>query len=72
MFVWVELPPGVDGEGLLERALGEFGVVFVPAAAFADARDRAAPANGARLSFSGAGPAALREAVARFAAALDG
>lgn len=72
MFVWVELPPGVDGERLLERALAEFGVVFVPSAAFADASDRTAPTNGARLSFSGADPATLREAVARFAAALAG
>ena len=70
MFAWVELPPGMDGERLLERTIAEHGVVFVPAAAFADPRDRAAPANGARLSFSSGEPAVLREAVGRLAACL--
>lgn len=70
MFVWVELPPGRDGERLLERAVAGFGVVFVPAAAFADPRDRAAPANAVRLSYSTGTPAMLREAVVRFAAVL--
>lgn len=70
MFVWVELPAGMDGERLLERSVVESGVVFVPAAAFADPGDRAAPTNAVRLSFSGGEPEVLREAVERLAAVL--
>jgi 2-aminoadipate transaminase len=70
MFVWVELPPQTDGERLLERALVEQGVAFVPSAAFADVHDSEAPANAVRLSFSMLEPEALRRAVARFAACL--
>lgn len=70
MFVWVELPREVDGERLLERALDEHGVAFVPSAAFADVHDRDAPANAVRLSFSTLEPESLRVAVAKFAACL--
>ena len=34
MFVWVRLPEGMDGEALLERALAEERVAFVPGAPF--------------------------------------
>lgn len=70
MFVWVELPAGTDGEALLERTAAEHGIVFVPARAFADPDDRAAPSNAVRLSFSAAPPPVLRKAAARFAACL--
>ena len=70
MFVWVELPPETDGERLLERALVEQGVAFVPSAAFADVHDRDAPANAVRLSYSTLEPESLRRAVAKFAACL--
>ena len=70
MFVWVELPAGTDGERLLERALDEHGVAFVPAAAFADVHDLEAPVNAVRLSFSTLEPELLRRAVAKFAACL--
>ncbi|MXW02500.1 MAG: PLP-dependent aminotransferase family protein [Holophagales bacterium] len=70
MFVWVELPPDTDGERLLERALAEHGVAFVPSAAFADVHDLDAPANAVRLSFSTLEPESLRVAVAKFAACL--
>ena len=70
MFVWVELPEGTDGLELLERTMAEHGLAFVPAAAFADPGDRAAPRNAARLSYSTLEPAALREAVAKFAACI--
>lgn len=70
MFVWVELPEGTDAERLLERTLAERKIAFVPAAAFADPADRAACGNAARLSFSRLEPAALREAVADFAACI--
>lgn len=72
MFVWVELPQGTDGERLLERTLAERKIAFVPGAAFADAADRAAPRNAARLSFSRLEPEGLREAVAGFAACIRG
>ena len=70
MFVWVELPEGMDAERLLERTLAERKIAFVPAAAFVDPADRAACRNAARLSFSRLEPAALREAVADFAACI--
>ena len=70
MFVWVELPEGTDGEQLLQRTLAERKIAFVPAIAFADGADRAAPRNAARLSFSRLDPEALREAVAGFAACI--
>ncbi len=70
MFVWVQLPEGTDGEQLLQRTLAERKIAFVPAVAFADGADRAAPRNAARLSFSRLEPEALREAVANFAACI--
>ena len=70
MFVWVGLPEGVDGESLLQRTLSERRVAFLPATAFADGGDRAAPRNAARLSFSRLEPEALRAAVADFAACI--
>lgn len=70
MFVWVELPEGLDGEQLLERTLAERKIAFVPAAAFADGADGTAPRNAARLSFSRLEPEALREAVVNFAGCI--
>jgi DNA-binding transcriptional MocR family regulator len=49
MFVWVTLPEGVDGEKLLDRAVQEARVAFVPGAAFYPDRSGR---NTARLSFS--------------------
>ncbi len=71
LFVWLELPPETDAEELLERALVEHGVAFVPSAAFTDPDDRGAPANAARLSFSTLEPEELRCAVAKLSACLD-
>ena len=48
MFVWVTLPEGVDGEKLLDRAVQEARVAFVPGAAFYPDRSGR---NTARLSF---------------------
>lgn len=72
MFAWVELPEATDGLELLARTMATRGIAFVPAAAFADRADRAAPRNGARLSFSTLEPEALHEAVAHFAACIRG
>src|SRR4051794_35396341 len=49
MFVWLELPDGIDGAALLERAVREARVAFVPGAAFHPDRTGA---NTIRLSFS--------------------
>jgi 2-aminoadipate transaminase len=62
-FVWVELPGAVDTSALLERALDEEGVAFVPGSAFsADGRS----GRGAlRLSFASQPPEQIREGVRR-------
>jgi hypothetical protein len=49
LFVWLRLPDGMDGASLLDRAVKEAGVAFVPGAAFFhDDRGR----NTLRLSYS--------------------
>lgn len=62
LFVWVTLPPGIDGRRLLERAVAEAGVAFVPGAAFFAEE---AMANTLRLSFSLAAPEAIESGIAR-------
>jgi 2-aminoadipate transaminase len=62
-FVWVELPGDVDADVLLDRALAEEGVAFVPGSAFA-ADGRSGRAS-LRLSFAGQPPEAIREGVRR-------
>jgi 2-aminoadipate transaminase len=65
-FLWPELPAGVDGDALAERALGEK-VVFVPGSAFyVDGTGQ----RRIRLSFSHPTAEKLREGVHRLAAAL--
>jgi DNA-binding transcriptional MocR family regulator len=49
MFVWVDLPPGIDAAALLENALAEIQVAFVPGAPFHTDRTGR---NTLRLSFS--------------------
>jgi DNA-binding transcriptional MocR family regulator len=64
LFVWVRLPEGVDAAALLDRAVKEAGVAFVPGAAFFhDSRDR----NTLRLSFSLATEAQIEDGIARLA-----
>lgn len=67
MFVWLELPEGVDGGELLKRSVEEAKVAFVPGAAFFPDRGRR---NTARLSFSLARPDVIAAAIPRFAAAV--
>jgi len=62
MFVWLDLPHGVDGAELLARAIETERVAFVPGAAFF--ADGAKP-NTLRLSFSLNPPAAIDEGVGR-------
>jgi DNA-binding transcriptional MocR family regulator len=64
LFVWLRLPDGCDGAALLERAVTEANVAFVPGAAFHyDGRGR----NAVRLSFSLPGEAEIEEGIARLA-----
>ncbi|MGZ3459743.1 MAG: aminotransferase-like domain-containing protein [Archangium sp.] len=64
MFVWVELPSGVDTLALLRRAVEEEQMAFLPGAAFAVEGGRSA-SHCLRLNFSHCGPEQLRDAVAR-------
>lgn len=68
MFVWVTLPEGMDAAALLETAVADHGIAFVPGHAFyADGRAR----NTMRLSFSLPSADAIREGMARLKAALN-
>lgn len=67
LFVWVTLPEGVDGAALLQRAIAEANVAFVPGGAFFfDGRGR----NTLRLSFSLPDPATIDAGIAKIAALL--
>lgn len=68
MFVWVELPEGMDGTALLERAIREARVAFVPGAAFYP--DRSGK-NTIRLSFSVNRPDRIREGIRRLGALIS-
>lgn len=64
LFVWVQLPEGIDGASLLERAVAEANVAFVPGGAFFfDGRGR----NSMRLSYSLPSEAEIEEGIARLA-----
>lgn len=62
-FVWVELPPQLDGDRVCEEALAEARVAVVPGSAFAATAP--APANHLRLSFASCAPGEIRTAVER-------
>src|SRR5262245_36870633 len=64
LFAWVRLPDAIDAAGLLDRAVAEAGVAFVPGAAFFhDGRGRSA----LRLSYSLADEAQIEAGIARLA-----
>jgi DNA-binding transcriptional MocR family regulator len=64
LFVWVRLPDGCDGAALLQRAVEEARVAFVPGGAFFfDGRDR----NTMRLSYSLPDEATIGEGIRRLA-----
>jgi 2-aminoadipate transaminase len=69
VFVWVELPEGVDAGEVLRVAL-EQGVAFVPGHAFAADGSRTG-SNCMRLNFSHSTPEMIDEAVARLGRALQ-
>ena len=64
MFVWVWLPQGMDGKLLLERALAEERVAFVPGEPFFA---EVPAANAIRLSYSLPTAAEIEDGVARLA-----
>jgi DNA-binding transcriptional MocR family regulator len=64
MFVWLTLPEGMDGKALLERALAEERVAFVPGEPFFA---EVAAANTLRLSYSLPSDADIDEGVRRLA-----
>ncbi len=67
LFVWLTLPEGTDGAALLERAVAEAGVAFVPGGPFFP---RGGGENTARLSYSLPDVADIREGIRRLAALL--
>jgi len=69
MFVWVELPEGMDTGKLLETAVTEAQVAFIPGAAFT-LPGRTAP-NCMRLNFSNCTPDRIEEGIARLADVIN-
>jgi hypothetical protein len=64
LFVWVRLPEGADAASLLDRAVNEENIAFVPGAAFFfDGRGR----NTLRLSYSLPSEAEIEDGIARLA-----
>jgi 2-aminoadipate transaminase len=66
LFVWVELPDGIDARELLARCVDRK-VAFVPGGSFFAGTRRE---NTARLNFSAMPPEKIREGLRRLAAAL--
>jgi len=67
MFIWLTLPEGIDAAALLQRAIAEARIAFVPGRAFhADGSG----ANTLRLNFSLADAARITDGVARLGALL--
>jgi len=64
MFVWIDLPEGIDGAALLARAIAEERVAFVPGAPFFAEVPRA---NAIRLSYSLPTDEQIEEGVGRLA-----
>ena len=67
MFVWLTLPDGMDGKLLLERALAEERVAFVPGEPFFA---EVPAANAIRLSYSLPTDAQIEDGVARLASLI--
>ena len=69
MFVWVELPAGMDAEVLLAKSLASIRVAFVPGSAFALPGTPAA-ARYLRLTFASVTPERIHEGIGRLGALL--
>jgi DNA-binding transcriptional MocR family regulator len=68
MFVWVQLPPGSDGARLLEAALAEEKVAFVPGAPFFAVEPEP---NSLRVSYSLPSLEEIDEGVRRLARVIE-
>ena len=68
MFVWLKVPEGLDGAHLLEAALAEERVAFVPGGPFFAVEPQA---NTLRLSYSLLGPEDIDEGVRRLARVVE-
>lgn len=69
LFTWLTLPEGIDGAELLQRAITQAQVAFVPGGAFHfDAKGR----NTLRLSYSLPDEATIAEGIARLARLIAG
>ena len=64
MFVWIQLPEGMDGAALLERSLAEERIAFVPGAPFCA---EVPASNAIRLSYSLPTDAEIEDGVRRLA-----
>ena len=67
LFVWVTLPESMNGAALLQRAVAEQNVAFVPGGAFFH---DGSGANTIRLSYSLPEPDQINEGIRRLAALL--
>lgn len=70
LFVWVELPEGVDSGELLAQAIEEEQLVFVPGHGFST-DDRPCPKNSVRLNFSSNSVDRITDGISRLARVLD-
>ena len=68
LFLWARLPEGMDSARLLERALAEEKVAFVPGAAF---HSRGGGDNTMRLNFSYSPSDVIEEGIRRLGRAID-
>jgi DNA-binding transcriptional MocR family regulator len=64
MFIWVELPEGVDTGELLWKAVEEEQVAYIPGTAFC-APGSAPATNCLRLNFSNCSPEMIEEGIGR-------
>lgn len=67
-FLWATLPPGIDADALVPRAV-EHGVIYVPGEAFFVGPSKLG-SHVIRLSFSAPAPERIRDGVARLKAAI--
>jgi len=70
LFIWVEFPEGVNTGTLLETALVQEQVAYVPGQSFSPIPDHAVASRSVRLSFSCTPPERIKEGIERLAQAI--
>jgi 2-aminoadipate transaminase len=65
VFVWVRLPEGLDTTALLQTAVTNYGVAFMPGSVFCVTRDGGSARSSVRMNFSHPSPARIEEGVLR-------